>query len=281
MGKAFKWLLDTVAKAFVSIFVHWLWTVWGAFAISGLSLIVLYYRAHPLPAAWFDRALGASAALLLIAILSTIGRYLAERPLKSNLVVECGRIKYVCLDTEGRWTHFTGDNPESRSSFVAEFSNRPHPKHRVEEARDVRAKVTINPVPAKNQMVRVDPTPWLNAWLPNVSFESGVSHELLLALLDYDVDPETRKPRVVIFGMRDNREYSGAGHYEPTAQLMEPAVATVTLTVDGILKGPFYFHLDPGDPPNKVLPKCVPFVPPGVFVRLAAQLPYWIRGADG
>jgi hypothetical protein len=184
------------------------------------------------------------------------GDTISEPP---NLIVTYGRVKSVGLDDKLRWTGMDFPDADFVGAFIAEFSNQPHPDYHVGKASRVRAKVRLEAAGSTT----ADPAPWLNAALPDVSFESGDTRELILGILGQASNLTTGEIHHSLHGIRDLRHltHDRRRGYEPTAELKGRVLATVTLTVDGMLKGPFRFGLDPGDPGQHSDPVCRPIMP--------------------
>jgi hypothetical protein len=151
-----------------------------------------------------------------------------------------------------------------RTAFVAEFTNQALEKHQVGRARNVRAKVTLTAGGISDRGINSDPAPWLYANHPAMPFDVGETRELILGVVDHldltSPSEQPDKPLVAICGLRDLRDktVTRRNSYDWSVGLIGPVLAKVTLTVDGLLNGPTYIDLNPGDPATRQPPSCSP-----------------------
>jgi len=268
-GLGEQWLVDTIKKLADEPKTQ-----------ADLTSLVSKFSAHPIP--WTVAA--GTAILILIALVSAAqvawavehGKLIldkkegsstvSESPIERadvplpNLVVTCGRIKPVGLDNKLRWIGIDVLHGALAAAFIAEFTNQPHSDYHVGKADRVRARVRLEVPGTTGRSTTADPAPWLHAKAPDVVFAPGDTLELILGILVEAFD-DVKHPKSLIHGIRDQRHLDTQPTYERLPGLEDKVLATVTLTVDSILKGPFKFGLDPGDAASRVAPACMPIVP--------------------
>lgn len=198
--------------------------------------------------------------------LGSLGKGVLANPVYApNIRIVSLKMRRIGLSKDFVWERADiFDEGGFKIAFVAEFTNQALEKRKVGRAREVRAKVTLTAGGISDRGVNSDPAPWLYANHPAMPFDVGETRELVLGVVDHldlpSSSEQPEKPLVAIFGLRDLRDktVTRRNSYDWSVGLAGPVLAKVTLTVDGLLKGPAYIDLNPGDPATRQSPSCLP-----------------------
>jgi len=149
---------------------------------------------------------------------------------KPNVQQSGLRIAQIHLGATYQWTHATYPDDSTYRGILALFSNVPLDRP-IGDAFPVRARITyLNP---QGEAAAMNPAPWLDEQDDSTSLKAGETRELILGISPIDSR--------YVKGLEDRRKAGGIYVQTPA---FSSANVIVTLTVNGLLQGPYRFRLD-------------------------------------
>jgi hypothetical protein len=161
---------------------------------------------------------------------------------KPNVRLSGIRISPIQLGATYQWTHAsTYPDDSTFYGLLAQFSNVPLDRP-IGDAFPVRARVTyVNP---QGEAAAMNPAPWVDEQHEATSLKAGETRELILA-----VSPINSQDRF-LKGLEDRRKAGGVPYVHTPG--FSSTDATVTLTVNGLIQGPYQFRLDAAQNPPTI-----------------------------